>query len=380
MLDIKLEKKLPVVQMNFEEVKASLISGASKYKGIIVTEESLKDCKSMQKELSKTRRSLDTYRKGIKKEMLIPITNFEGECKELIGLVEEVEEPIKSAIKIFDDKVREKKRLQATEFIKENIVNLKLGDKYAEKLTVLDEYAGLSISIKKIREDIERRSLLLKQEQKQDVENLQIIKNDIENANKIIDAKLDIKDFQSLIDTEVPISQILSTINERAERIKSNEEKAIANRKAKAEKEVLDRIAKAEKEAAEKVRIEERNIRIAKEAVAEKIMIEEAKIRLTKEEKEHNEHVRLNAIEEAKQHKHDLEIKAIKDEENKVAEKLKRETELKEASKPKHEKIEKKYFIEMKVTDMNIEEVKALSEFLKDHEYIYVATKKGKCK
>ena len=98
MLDIKLEKQLPVVQMNFEEVKASLIAGAEKYRGIVVTEESLKDCKVMQKELSKTKNSLDTYRKGIKKEMLIPVTAFENQCKELIGLVAEVESPIKDAI------------------------------------------------------------------------------------------------------------------------------------------------------------------------------------------------------------------------------------------------------------------------------------------
>ena len=82
--------------MNFEEVKASLIEGAEKYKGILVTEDGLKDCKATQKDLASTRIKLDNYRKEIKKEMLKPIDVFESQCKELIALVAEVEKPVQA--------------------------------------------------------------------------------------------------------------------------------------------------------------------------------------------------------------------------------------------------------------------------------------------
>ena len=264
MIDIKLEKQLPVVQINFDEVKASLISGSEKYRNLVVTEENLKDCKIMQKELSSTKKDLDTYRKDIKKEMLIPVTKFENQCKELIGLVVDVENPIKESILVFDDKAREVKREIAQEHINKLTTDLVLNDKYGSQLIVTSEYTNVNMSVKKIKEDIEKRASLLQQEMNQEAENLQIIKDTIKSVNTGIDVKMDIEDFKMIIESD-PISMVIRAINNRAERIKDNELKAVEDRKLKAEKEVLERIAQAEREATEKTRIEERNIRIAKE-------------------------------------------------------------------------------------------------------------------
>jgi len=136
--EIVLNKQLPIINMNFEEVKASLIETTEKYKGIIVTEEGLKDCKATQKELAGVRNKIDDYRKAIKREMEKPIKEFEGQCKELIGLVEEAEKPIKDGILIFDNKRRDEKKLKALELINECVQALGLEEKYASRLTVLD--------------------------------------------------------------------------------------------------------------------------------------------------------------------------------------------------------------------------------------------------
>ena len=356
MIDIKLEKQLPVVQINFDEVKASLISGSEKYKNLIVTDENLKDCKIMQKELSKTKSDLDTYRKNIKKEMLIPVTAFENQCKELIGLVVDVESPIKESILVFDDKAREVKREIAQEHINKLTTDLVLNDKYSSRLIVSSEYLTVAMSVKKIKEDIEKRALLLQQEQQQEADNLQIIKNTIETVNKGIDAKILLEDFKTEIELN-PAVNVIANINARAERIKANELKAIEDRKLKAEKETLERIAKAEHEAAEKTRIEERNIRIAKE------------------ESEYAEKMKLKVIEEAAEfEKHKEEI-----EKNKATEKLEQEAKLREMARnvdlePTEEKL---YFIDMRVENATIAEVKALSQFLKDNNYKYKAIDKG---
>ena len=137
------------------------------------------------------------------------------------------------------------------------------------------------------------------------------------------------------------ISSILATINSRAERTKANELKAVADNKAKAEKEVLDRIAKAEREAAEKARIEERNVRIAKEK--EETILRESQYQQTTpvQVELSKEPVKVNVI-------------------NK--------------SVPTNTK---KYFIEMRVENMTIDQVTILSEFLKSSGYEYNATKKG---
>jgi len=341
MIDIKLEKQLPVVQINFDEVKASLISGSEKYRNLVVTDENLKDCKIMQKELSKTKSDLDTYRKTIKKEMLIPVTNFENQCKTLIGLVVDVENPIKESILVFDDKAREVKREIAQEHINKLTTDLLLNNKYGSQLIVSSEYTNVNMSVKKIKEDIEKRALLLQQEQNQEAENLQIIKNTIETVNKGIDAKILLEDFKTEIELS-PVINVIANINARAERIKANELKAIKDRKAAAEKEVLERIAMATRAATEQARVEE-NARISE---------------IAKEE------LRLKGIEDAKR--------------NKVTEKLEQEAKLRTMARDIDlEPTEKLYFIDMKVVNATIKEVKALSQFLKDNNYKYEATNKG---
>ena len=126
--------------MNFDEVKLSLNDTMSKYRGIVVTEESLRKCKVTQKDLARLRNSIDSYRKNVKKEMEKPIREFESQCRELIKLISEVEKPIKDGIKIYDDKRREEKRLKAIEYIKESIKNHKLKEEYASKLKIKNQY------------------------------------------------------------------------------------------------------------------------------------------------------------------------------------------------------------------------------------------------
>ena len=55
--------------MNFEEVKANLVENMEKnIKGIVVTEESLKDCKATQRDLAGLRNKIDSYRKDGKRK------------------------------------------------------------------------------------------------------------------------------------------------------------------------------------------------------------------------------------------------------------------------------------------------------------------------
>ncbi|MBI6034492.1 DUF1351 domain-containing protein, partial [Clostridium perfringens] len=135
-----------------------------------------KDCRATQKDLASLRNKIDTYRKDVKREMLIPIDIFEYQCKELISLISDVEKPIKEGIKIFDDKRREEKRQKALELIKESVINHNLSKEYALKLTVKNEYLNLSKSLKSVREDIESRALLLEREQEDEKQRKEMLR------------------------------------------------------------------------------------------------------------------------------------------------------------------------------------------------------------
>lgn len=227
MKDMEVTKELPVIKSNFEDVKASLTETIDKYKGIVVTEEGLQDCKATQKELAGLRNKIDDFRKTVKKDMEGPIKVFEGQCKELIGLIAEAEQPIKDGIIIFDNKRREEKRTKALELIKESIETHQLTEKYASKLNVLDKYLNFSGSVKSVREDIEQRAINLAKEQEEEIKAKEMQKATIlatiESVNININSKVKIEDFQRYIDMNYPLDRIVREINVRAEAIRKAE-------------------------------------------------------------------------------------------------------------------------------------------------------------
>ena len=99
----------PVIEINYEDLKNELSSQLKKYENIVVTTDTLKDCKSTQKSLAGLKRKVDDYRKAKKKELSAPIIDFENQCKELVLMIESVEKPIKEGIAVFDDKKKEEK-------------------------------------------------------------------------------------------------------------------------------------------------------------------------------------------------------------------------------------------------------------------------------
>ncbi|CAI3677052.1 DUF1351 domain-containing protein [Clostridium neonatale] len=223
MKELEVNKQLPVITANFDEVKESLNQSLEKYKGIIVTEETLQDCKKTQQDLSKVKNGIETFRKSVKKDMEVPIKEFEAKCKELVSLIGEVEQPIKDGITVFDNKRREEKRTKALEFIKDAVAKHGLDEKRASKLTVIDKYLNLSASGKSVREDIEQRALMLLQEQDRELGVIQVINGTIKAVNEGINTKLKIDDFKTLIEMNTPVARIIEEIHKRAEKIKEAE-------------------------------------------------------------------------------------------------------------------------------------------------------------
>jgi hypothetical protein len=214
-----LNKTLPVIDINFEEVKKDLSEQLQQYKSLVVTEDSLSLCKANQKALAGLKGKVDTYRKDIKKTMSEPITSFEAKCKELISLIESAEQPLKDGIKVFDDKKREEKRQAALTIIAETIAKHGINEKYASQLTVLDKYTNLTAKATEVKEDIEQRAFILVGEQNRECEMLELIQDAIDTANKRIKRQLSITEFQRYIGNGMSTKDVIQAINSNAERI-----------------------------------------------------------------------------------------------------------------------------------------------------------------
>jgi len=251
-----INEELPLIDVNFDEVKADLKVKLDEYQKLVVTEDSLSFCKSEQKYLAGLRNKVEKYRKDIKKKMNEPIKTFEGKCKELVELVEEAEAPIKEGIKVFDDKRREEKKLYAISEISRVANELKLESKYLEQLQVEDKYMNLTAKEKEVTADIEHRANLLLIEQKREKEVIETIKSTLERVNKNITQQLEMRDFLFYIKSDASLVDINNEIHKKAEQIAESEKKVKeeAEEKAKLEAEIEKR--KAVEEAEIKARIE----------------------------------------------------------------------------------------------------------------------------
>ncbi len=214
-----ISQALPVIDVNFEEVKKDLQEQLEQYKSLVVTEGSLNLCKANQKALAGLKGKVDTYRKDVKKTMSEPITVFESKCKELVSLIESAEQPLKDGIKVFDDKKREEKRSIALNIISEIVIKHGISPKYANQLTVLDKYTNLTAMESEVREDIEQRAFILLGEQKKELELLELIQDAIDTANKRIKRQLTFSEFQRYIDNGMSTKDVIQAINANADRI-----------------------------------------------------------------------------------------------------------------------------------------------------------------
>ena len=227
-MDIQVKEfQAPIIVINYEMIKAELEKMLKEYTGLIVTEETLAGGKAAQKELASLRVKIDNYRKEKKKELETPIKDFEAQCKELIALVEKVEQPIKDGIKVFDDQRRAEKRQTALRLIVEVVQGSGLNEKYAAKLDVQDKYMNLTATEKEVREDLETRAFALKIEQDREAERLAIIQSVLNFENERLKTKLTLDLWRRDIDAGAPTTEIIEKIKAQAAVVYEAENKPV---------------------------------------------------------------------------------------------------------------------------------------------------------
>lgn len=237
MLELKvLDKQMPVIATNYEEVKAYVLKKRDEYRNIIVTDDNLAQAKKDKKELASARVTIENFRKEKKKEMSTPIVEMEKQCKELISYIEEVEWPLAADIDTFDEKKRQKRREQALSFIEKEAEAIGLRKEYASRLQVKDFYLNLTGTQKEVKEDIKKEAAALKALQDKDDADKAIIIQMVEKANESILVKLNEKEFLDMLSHSI-VADVIERIQARTTQIQESEKLA----KEKAERERMEK-------------------------------------------------------------------------------------------------------------------------------------------
>lgn len=220
------EEVVPVIHINYEQVKNGLMATLHQYTGIVVTEQNLQLCKSMQRELAGIRTKIDTYRKEKKKELSAPITSFESQCKDLISMVEEAEKPIKEGIKVYDDQRRAEKKKIAESIREEVIKQVGLETGYANRLGIIDKYCQLTATESDVRQNLLAGAMQLKAEQDANHEKIDMIQDIVNHENQKINQKLKLEDFEKLLEDGMSASSVIHQVYQRSREIYAAENEA----------------------------------------------------------------------------------------------------------------------------------------------------------
>lgn len=144
-------KPAPIVITNEAQLKQAITDYAAKYKGLVVTEDTLTDTKSVRAEMRKVVTELDANRKRVKKGYNQPLNDFETRIKSLKATINQVIEPIDQGIKDLEDKQREQRLLTVKALIDKMAPNYGVA---ASDIEINPEWLNKSISHKKLLDSI----------------------------------------------------------------------------------------------------------------------------------------------------------------------------------------------------------------------------------
>lgn len=98
------------IQWNHEELKADIAAKMEDFKGLVFTEDTIKEAKKDRANLNKLRTAFEDERKRIKKLCMEPYNVFEQQVKEVVALIDEPIRFIDEQIKEVDEKKKVQKR------------------------------------------------------------------------------------------------------------------------------------------------------------------------------------------------------------------------------------------------------------------------------
>jgi hypothetical protein len=143
---------IPQAIENIQYLRQELAARLDYYKGVIVTEDTIKDAKADRANLNRLKAAIDDQRKEVKRQTMALYEPLEKECKELLSMIDEPIGVIDSQLKAFDEQKKAAKYQALTEFFTkvntldfvkiEHVLNPKWGNATAKLDALKDEMSG----------------------------------------------------------------------------------------------------------------------------------------------------------------------------------------------------------------------------------------------
>jgi len=153
LVEVKVDSKLGTIESNLSAVAESVKAYVNEYADYVVSEETVKDSKSLLADIRKQQKALDDERKSIKKTWNEPYNAFEKQAKEVIALYDEPINQINMQLLQFEEDRKAKKREEIREAYEE--CKGDLGEYLTYEKIYNPKWENASVSIKSVKEDME---------------------------------------------------------------------------------------------------------------------------------------------------------------------------------------------------------------------------------
>lgn len=231
------------VEFNYKAIDEQLDIVLQRYKGLVFTEDTATDCKKTIAELRKGQKAVDDFRKKTKKMLTQSVTDFEDDCKYLYKKFDTVIYPLKEQADTFEQQRKEEKKQKVVNLIGEVKETFTLNEKYGNQLTIEDKYLNASETMSKVKEHLYVRANDLREQQKKEQADIDLVRRTVENNNNTNDLNLLEDNYLRLLAYEDAASIVAKIYEDSAKLLKAQEEE-----KARLERAEQEKKAKEEEE------------------------------------------------------------------------------------------------------------------------------------
>ena len=202
-----MQADLPVITFDFDQLVANAKAMVSKYDGLLITEDQVKDIKKEMAEINAAKSRLDKARKEAVRKVSEPIKVFEAKIKEVCAIFDHTYDALGAQVKEFERKEREEKRVAVQAMIDEALrlakeANPAMADKLS--LAVQDKWLNKTATAKAIQGEIDatiadqiRAEIELQRLEQQKAERRLLIENAVKNGNKNYGFDLPVSQFMT---------------------------------------------------------------------------------------------------------------------------------------------------------------------------------------
>ncbi len=236
-LELKTIKLEPAkIEFNKDSILDELNETLKKYENLVFTEDNTTEIRKVLADLRKGKTAADEFRKSKKKEAIAPVTAFEKEVKEIVQKFDGVINPINEQLQAFETERKEKKRVKVEEIIAKYVNEFNLEQKYADQLTVLDEYLAKSVTNNRIKEMIDFRAQQLLSEQDKEKSDKEMIETFVKLKNSEHSLNLSVESYLSQLEYKDTVA-VKNTIESDAESAVERRDRDLIEQSEKKQKE-----------------------------------------------------------------------------------------------------------------------------------------------